>query len=142
MLVNKVEDVEGNVVWEPTIEQELVIAPETSEDLRKMMMATVEAGTARRPFRRLPASLRELEIGGKTGSITGGEPFGKRDWFVAYSRDPKRPDDRGVSLCVMIVNKKRWYVKSAQVAREIFELLWGTSRHSSNLRRMIWNSRT
>lgn len=142
LLVNKVEDGEGNVVWEPSIVQELVVAPETAEDLRKMMMATVEAGTARRPFRRLPASLRELEIGGKTGSITGGEPFGKRDWFVAYSRDPKRPDDRGVSLCVMIVNKKRWYVKSAQVAREIFELLWGTSRHSSNLRRMIWNSRT
>ena len=142
VLVKQVNDEKGNVAWEPTPEQEMVVAPETAGDLRRMMMATIEEGTARRPFRRLPASLSTLEIGGKTGSITGGEPHGKRDWFVAYARDPKRPEDRGVSLCVMIVNKKRWYVKSTQVAREIFELLWGQSRHSSNLRRKIWNNRT
>jgi cell division protein FtsI/penicillin-binding protein 2 len=142
ILLDRVENDEGNVVWEATPQQEMVVAPDTAADLRRMMMATIEEGTARRPFRRLPASLQELEIGGKTGSITGGEPFGKRDWFVAYARDPKRPEDRGVSLCVMIVNKKRWYVKSTQVAREIFELIWGHSRHSSNLRRKIWINRT
>ncbi|MBY0516210.1 MAG: hypothetical protein K2P81_04840 [Bacteriovoracaceae bacterium] len=141
-LVKRIEDKEGNVIWEPSPEQELVIATETAADLRKMMMATVDDGTARRAFRRLPASLRELEIAGKTGSITGGEPFGKRDWFVSYSRDPKNAQDRGVSLCVMIVNKKKWYVKSTQIAREIYELIWGTSRQSSYLRRKIWNNRT
>lgn len=141
-LLNRVEDKDGNVMWEATPQQEMVIAPETAADLRRMMIATVEEGTARKPFRRLPASLKELEIAGKTGSITGGLPYGKRDWFVAYARDPSRPDDRGVSLCVMIVNKKRWYVKSTQVAREILELIWGQSRHSSNLRRIIWKNRT
>lgn len=141
-LLNRVEDKDGNVMWEASPQQEMVIAPETAADLRRMMIATVEEGTARKPFRRLPASLKELEIAGKTGSITGGLPYGKRDWFVAYARDPGRPDDRGVSLCVMIVNKKRWYVKSTQVAREILELIWGQSRHSSNLRRIIWKNRT
>lgn len=141
-LLNRVEDKDGNVMWEATPQQEMVIAPETAADLRRMMIATVEEGTARKPFRRLPASLQSLEIAGKTGSITGGLPYGKRDWFVAYARDPSRPDDRGVSLCVMIVNKKRWYVKSTQVAREILELIWGQTRHSSNLRRIIWKNRT
>jgi cell division protein FtsI/penicillin-binding protein 2 len=141
-LLNRVEDKDGNVMWEATPQQEMVIAPDTAADLRRMMIATVEEGTARKPFRRLPASLQSLEIAGKTGSITGGLPYGKRDWFVAYARDPSRPDDRGVSLCVMIVNKKRWYVKSTQVAREILELIWGQSRHSSNLRRIIWKNRT
>lgn len=142
VLMRKIEDSSNNTIWEPVPQQEMVIAPETNEDLRKMMIATVTEGTARRAFRRLPGYLRAIEVGGKTGSITGGEPFGKRDWFVAYARNPNKPEDRGISLCVMIVNKKRWYVKSSQVTREIIELIWGTSLKSSSLRRKIWNSRT
>ncbi|MFP5491511.1 MAG: penicillin-binding transpeptidase domain-containing protein [Bacteriovoracia bacterium] len=142
ILLKRVEDSDENVIWEPTPQQEMVIAPETSEDLRKMMIATVLEGTARRAFRRLPSSLRDIEVAGKTGSITGGEPFGKRDWFVAYARNPNKPEDRGVSLCVMIVNKKKWYVKSTQLTREILEMIWGTSQRSSSLRRKIWKSRT
>ncbi len=141
-VIQRVRDAEGNVAWESAPAQELVVAPETAADLRRMMIATVLEGTARRPFRRLPKSLQDLEIAGKTGSITGGEPFGKRDWFVVYAKDPKRPQDKGVSLCVMIVNKRRWYVKSTQVAREILELIWGPSQLSSNLRRIIWTNRT
>lgn len=141
-LITRVKDDEGNVVWEPTPTQELVIAKETAWDLRRMMMATVEEGTAQRPFRRLGKSLEGIEIGGKTGTITGGEPHGKRDWFVAYARDPKHPEDRGVSLCVMIVNRKKWYVKSTQLTREILELIWGSQKSSSSSRRKIWITRT
>ena len=141
-LISRVKDDEGNVVWEPTLAQEMVIAKETAWDLRRMMMATVEEGTAQRPFRRLGKSLEGIEIGGKTGTITGGEPYGKRDWFVAYARDPKRPEDRGVSLCVMIVNRKKWYVKSTQLTREILELIWGAQKASSTSRRKPWINRT
>lgn len=141
-LVARVKDKEGNVVWEPTATEELVIAKETAGDLRRMMMATVEDGTARKPFRRTGKNLEGIEIGGKTGTITGGEPFGKRDWFVAYARDPKHPEDRGVSLCVMIVNRKKWYVKSTQLTREILEMIWGVQKASSNTRRKEWISRT
>jgi peptidoglycan glycosyltransferase len=138
-LIARVRDSEGDVVWEPTPTEELVVAPETAADLRRMMIATVEEGTARKPFRRTSKSLQGLEIGGKTGSITGGEPFGKRDWFVAYAKDPKKPEDKGISLCVMIVNKRKWYVKSTQLTKDILELIWGATRTSLNLRRTIWN---
>ena len=141
-LVARVKDKDGNVVWEPTPTEELVIAKETAGDLRRMMMATVEDGTARKPFRRTGKNLEGIEIGGKTGTITGGEPFGKRDWFVAYARDPKHPEDRAVSLCVMIVNRKKWYVKSTQLTREILEMIWGVQKASSNTRRKEWISRT
>lgn len=137
-LIARVRDSEGDVVWEPTPSEELVVAPETAADLRRMMIATVEEGTARKPFRRTSKSLQGLEIAGKTGSITGGEPFGKRDWFVAYAKDPKRPEDKGISLCVMIVNKRKWYVKSTQLTKDILELIWGATRTSLNLRRTIW----
>lgn len=141
-LISRVRDGDGNVVWEPTPTQEMVIAKETAWDLRRMMMATVEEGTAQRPFRRLGKSLEGIEIGGKTGTITGGEPFGKRDWFVAYARDPKNPQDRGVSLCVMIVNRKKWYVKSTQLTREILELIWGSQKSSVSSRRKPWINRS
>lgn len=141
-LVARVKDKDGNIVWEPTATEELVIAKETAGDLRKLMMATVEDGTARKPFRRTGKNLEGIEIGGKTGTITGGEPYGKRDWFVAWARDPKHPEDRGVSLCVMIVNRKKWYVKSTQLTREILEIIWGVQKASSNTRRKEWISRT
>lgn len=141
-LVNRVKDEEGNVVWESVPGQQLVIAKETAWDLRRMMMATVEEGTAQRPFRRLSKTLEGIEIAGKTGTITGGEPYGKRDWFVAYARDPKHPEDRGVSMCVMIVNRKKWYVKSTQLTREILELIWGASKTSTATRRKPWINRT
>lgn len=141
-LITRVKDSDGNVVWETVPAQEMVIAKETAWDLRRMMMATVEEGTAQRPFRRLGKSLEGIEIGGKTGTITGGEPYGKRDWFVAYARDPKHPEDRGVSLCVMLVNRKKWYVKSTQLTREILELIWGAQKASAITRRKPWTDRT
>ncbi len=121
VLIKQLADAKGDVVWESSVDQEMVIAPATAEDLKKMMIATVKEGTARRAFKRSSKKLKDLEIGGKTGSITGGEPFGKRDWFVAYS---KNDEGRGYSLCVMVVNKKKWYVKSSQLTREIMDFLW------------------
>lgn len=120
-LIKQLQDENSQVVWESSTDQELVIAPETAEDLRKMMIATVKNGTARRAFKRVSKKMKSIEIGGKTGSITGGKPFGKRDWFVVYSNDE---EGRGYSLCVMVVNKKKWYVKSSHLAREILDYIW------------------
>ena len=64
--------------------------------------------------------LNSLNIGGKTGTITGGLPYGKRDWFVSYAI-PKNNFDKGISLCVMIVNVKKWYIKSPVLAKNIIE---------------------
>jgi len=142
VLLRRVATEAGLTQWESAPSSETVVAPDTAEDLRKMMMATISEGTARRAFRRLPASLSNLEVGGKTGSITGGEPYGKRDWFVAYARDTTKPEDRGLSICVMIVNKKKWYVKSTQLTREILELVWGNSGRAHVIRRKLWSNRT
>jgi hypothetical protein len=67
-----------------------------------------------------------LDIGGKTGSITGGTPFGKRDWFSAFAipRDLER--GKGISISVMNVNVKRWHVKSTMLAKNIIEYYYNT----------------
>ena len=85
------------------------------------MEATVKKGTARKHFRTLKRKLRnELEIGGKTGSITGGLPYGKRDWFSAFAI-PKDKKKEAISICVMIINFEKWYVRSARLSQDIIQ---------------------
>ncbi len=99
-----------------------VIQEQTSEELQELMESTVKRGTARGGFRRMTRRVKKLlEIGGKTGTITGGVPFGKRDWFVAYAKPKYKNLDSGISISVMNVNIKKWYVKSTYLANKIIE---------------------
>jgi len=113
-------------IYPPLKKEEVVLTPRTAEDLRTLFMATITQGTARASFRRSKYLLDKLEIGGKTGSLTGGEPFGKRDWFVSYAKSIEDKNDKGISICVMIVNQRKWYVKSSLVAKNIMEYYYST----------------
>lgn len=113
-------------IYPPLKKDEQVLTPQSAEDLRTLFMATVTQGTARSSFRRSQYLLGKLEIGGKTGSLTGGEPFGKRDWFVSYAKSLEDKNDKGISICVMIVNQKRWYIKSPLLAKNIMEFYYST----------------
>ncbi len=99
-----------------------VIEEQTALELQSMMEMTVSRGTAKSAFRRLNRSLKEdYSIGGKTGSITGGLPYGKRDWFIAYAKPKDQTSNSGISLCVMVVNLEKWRIKSSSLARKIIE---------------------
>jgi peptidoglycan glycosyltransferase len=114
------------VIYPPFKKDEQVLTPQSADDLRTLFMATVTQGTARSSFRRSLYLLNKLEIGGKTGSITGGEPRGKRDWFVSYAKSTEDKNDKGISICVMIVNQKKWYIKSPLLAKNIMEYYYST----------------
>ena len=114
------------VIFPPIKKDEQVLTPQSAEDLRTLFMATITQGTARSSFRRSQYLLNKLEIGGKTGSITGGEPRGKRDWFVSYAKSLEDKNDKGISICVMIVNQKKWYIKSPLLAKNIMEYYYST----------------
>ena len=99
-----------------------VISKEAAVQLSGMMKQTVKSGTARGAFRPWKMKrIKNIEVGGKTGSITGGIPYGKRDWFVSYARPKDLKSDKGISVCVMIVNVKKWYVKSTFLAKKIIQ---------------------
>lgn len=125
-----IKSVEGlqdkKVIYPPLKKDETVLTPQSAEDLRTLFMGTVTQGTARSSFRRSQYLLNKLEIGGKTGSITGGEPRGKRDWFVSYAKSLEDKTDKGISICVMIVNQKKWYIKSPLLAKNIMEYYYST----------------
>lgn len=111
-------DDHGIVVYEPEPSRaERVIAPETANELRKMMRETIRAGTASKSFRGFSRRFASVEVGGKTGSLTGFNPKGKYDWFIGYATD----GERKIAYAVLCINKKYWYVKSARLARRLIE---------------------
>jgi peptidoglycan glycosyltransferase len=122
IISNIVDQKSGESVWQESNEEKRVITLETSKEMQELMGMTIDGGTARRSFRGLRGGYKDaLEIGGKTGHITGGIPFGKRDWFAAYAIPREKNEGKGISISVMNVNVKRWHVKSAQLAKSIIE---------------------
>ena len=122
-LITKVTEAQsGESLWTNPIHEKRVLTPEAAAEMRDMMGMTIDGGTARKSFGKMNTGYKNaLMIGGKTGSITGGKPFGKRDWFAAYAmpRDPEH--GKGISISVMNVNVKKWHVKSTMLAKSVIE---------------------
>lgn len=100
-----------------------VVSSETARELRTMMQDTVRVGTSRKSFRDLVRkSIRvDLEMGGKTGSLTGTSPKGKYDWFVGYAKK----GERSIAMAALTINEENWRVKSSYLARTAVESFFG-----------------
>jgi peptidoglycan glycosyltransferase len=97
--------------------------------LSTMMRATLVMGTASKPFRSLLRKYsHKYQFGGKTGSITGKNPVGKREWFAGYVKG-NTPDSSRYAVSVLNIYKKKWYIKASHLAAEIVESL---IRHDQN----------
>jgi cell division protein FtsI/penicillin-binding protein 2 len=119
---NIIDENQKRSVWKPQYVLRRVISKEAAAQLEEMMKLTVKSGTARGAFRKWKMKkIKNIEVGGKTGSITGGIPYGKRDWFVSFAKPKNNKADKGISVCVMIVNVKKWYVKSTFLAKKVIE---------------------
>ena len=100
----------------------------SSQQLHKMMQSTVRIGSARRYFRGFnKGDMSDVKVGGKTGSLTGFKPKGKYDWFVGFG---EKGDDK-IAFAVLCINKEKWYVKSATLAREVLEYYFASPTTSS-----------
>ncbi len=99
---------------------------ETAELVRELMRSTVERGTSRKAFRHLLTRRlsEDVEMGGKTGSLTGLQPKGRTDWFVGYLRF----HDQRIAFGAVTVHEKLWRVRSSQLASEFFKQYMGDPR--------------
>jgi penicillin-binding protein A len=99
-----------------------VMSPALSAELREMLVRTTTSGTARHAFRdrRGRPLLGEVKVAGKTGSLTGSDPPGHYQWFIAVA-PAERPR---VAIAVLEVHGDRWWRTAAQIGasvlREIF----------------------
>jgi penicillin-binding protein 1A len=75
----KVEDAQGKVVWQPTVEREAVLSPEEAWLMVSMMKDVVVRGTGARIW----SSGFRLPAGGKTGTTNDGADV----WFIGYTAD-------------------------------------------------------
>jgi cell division protein FtsI/penicillin-binding protein 2 len=119
-LVSSLHSVPGEVVYKSEIKPlGQVMEPKTAKNLREMMMETVSRGTSHKSFRDLLRKKisHEIEMGGKTGHLTGLVPKGNYDWFVGYATDGKKK----VALAALTINEDTWRVRASYLARQFFE---------------------
>lgn len=90
----------------------------TAEEVRVLMRETVRRGTSRGSFRGFSRSrFSFVDVGGKTGSLSGLDPRGKYDWFVGYAEY----GGQKIALAALTVHEKYWRVKSSYLARRSIE---------------------
>ncbi len=120
-VVDSIYNREGGMIYQA--QQKVAVQavdPATAEEIRGLMRATVQNGTGRHAFRGFfKKEYAQLDVGGKTGSLTGLNPQGKYDWFVGYARLPGT--NRRIAVAALTIHRKLWRVKSAYLARKAFE---------------------
>ncbi len=118
-LVRTIVGEDGLILYEAktTIGKRIVKA-DTAKELQSLMQQTVINGSAHASFKNFARGTMEaVNVGGKTGSLTGETPTGRYDWFVGYAEK----NGRKLAFAAMCINRKVWYVKSATVARKAVE---------------------
>ncbi len=124
VLIERLEDRDGEVLqedkpgkWRDTVK------PETANDLLSMMVKTIEMGTSRRTFGSPDKTplLQDMEVAGKTGSLSGWTPRVHFEWFagIAPAGDPQ------IAVAALVVNDSRWKIKGSYVGKEAFSAYFG-----------------
>ena len=115
-LIEEMTDPEGEKVYQAkagVLAQP--IQARTALDLSRMMLRTVEDGTASKVFHRHGKNLlKKMSICGKTGSLSGDNPPGRYDWFVGFAPG----DAPQIAFAAMVVNQERSRIRGAFVAQE------------------------
>lgn len=124
-MVDRAFDEKGRLVYKGNPEQlMLAITPETAANMQQLMAKTVSIGTARRSFRDFfKGQYADIKVGGKTGTLTGGNLKGLNDWFVGYAYN----DQRKLAYAVLNINLDKWKVKSHYLSRLMIEHYFDTS---------------
>ena len=122
-VVRKIVDDDGLILYTlQTPDATPVVNDGTARDLKVLMRQTVSKGSASGSFKKFARNdMRAVDVGGKTGSLTGENPRGRYDWFVGYAQK----DGRKLAFAAMCINEEFWYVKSAYVARKAIEHFFG-----------------
>jgi peptidoglycan glycosyltransferase len=117
-LVQSVYQPDGTKLYsaQPTISR-AVLDPGTALEIRQLMRETVSNGTCRATFRGFNRECALIDVGGKTGTLTGLEPKGKYDWFVGYAEY----GGEKIAYASLTISERQWRIKSSSVARKAIE---------------------
>jgi peptidoglycan glycosyltransferase len=118
-VVESVNRMDGSLLYavEPKVAT-VTMDPSTALQIKALMKETVLHGTSRSSFRGFfRKDFSVLDVGGKTGSLTGLDPRGKYDWFIGYADSGTRK----IAVAALTISEKQWRVKSSYLARRAIE---------------------
>ncbi len=130
-MVDSITDSRGELLYSAQLDSSdaQVISSRTASQMKGLLRGTAKIGSARKSFSGLNRYkvYKGMEIGGKTGSLTGFSPKGKHDWFVGYAEK----DGRRIAYASLIINKEKWVVRSAYVARQFIYHYFSTPKREA-----------
>ena len=116
-MVASIDDASGRTVYQhtPTVFR-AVIPASTARTVGTMMERTVSHGTAHRTFfdARGNAFLPGIRVAGKTGTLSGSDPYRGYTWWVGFAP----ADAPTVAVASLVVNTPNWRIKASYVAME------------------------
>jgi cell division protein FtsI/penicillin-binding protein 2 len=115
-MVDRVRDAQGKLLHatQPQLARK-VISAGTARTIGRMMMRTVTDGTSRSAFfERGKPWLPNIDVAGKTGSLSSESPYRGYSWWVGFA-PAKNPT---IAVAALIVNTPKWRIKSSFLARE------------------------
>ncbi|MBA2663008.1 MAG: hypothetical protein H0U74_11990 [Bradymonadaceae bacterium] len=118
-IIEKFESPEGLVLYqfEPR-EFRRVMSAETAKTLSTLMYQTTTQGTARRHFQNRGSFPRDIEVTGKTGTLSHQEPFMRFTWFVGHARHKTWGDHPGIAVGGLVGNGANWRILGPFAASE------------------------
>ncbi len=119
-LVERVQNGAGEVLYERQRRVlNAAISGETASDLRQLMQETIRNGTGRKPFAsmRRKKAFREVEIGGKTGTVNDPTDQYKIDWFVAYALPKEK--EKAIAIAVLGIHGSKLGLRANELGSQI-----------------------
>ena len=102
------------------------MSTELAAEMREMLVDTTRRGTARSAFRtrRGNPRLGEVQVAGKTGSLSGRNPEGRYEWFVgvAPAEEPR------IAIAVVMVQSDLWWRTASQIAGDVLDRVFCKKR--------------
>jgi len=126
-IVDQVESKDRHLLYKGQSKQiGQTVSEQTASKLIGAMTYTVTQGTARKAFRhsREIPYLRSIDVAGKTGSLTGSNPYRAYTWF-AGTAPVGNPE---VAIAVLIVNDPKWRIKASGMAAQLLNRYFQSSR--------------
>jgi len=128
--VDRVLDADGRLLPLPARPApRRVMSPELAQQLREMLVDTTTGGTATSAFRdrRRRPLLGEIRVAGKTGSLSGGEPEGRFEWFVGVAP----ADEPRIAVAVLVVQGELYWRTASQIAADVLQRAFCPDKHCS-----------
>ncbi|MCG8589404.1 MAG: hypothetical protein MJE66_08935 [Proteobacteria bacterium] len=106
-----------------------VLSAARAAELREMLVRTTRRGTARSAFRNRYGRYRlgEVDVAGKTGSLSGKDPDGRYEWFAGVAP----ADDPRIAVAVLEVNGALWWRSASQIAADVLAEVFCRGRRCS-----------